>query len=263
MELSYDWIGFQDLFYPRARTQLGRGAIGVQTGPLHVIAENDTVVEIFGENEDLSDWIGASLGQLKSQMPNRKLVLFDRKEVDAWMQESLPLPHFYEQIELHREKALGISLEKPTDPKGAKKPAKKKESALEFKQHFLLEAILGWWGKVLPSAYGIFIQVEGQGAQEFLLLVRRGAFDGFHKPDLSYLGAERRKQPAEVTKFLSEKYLVPIQGIFVSASDWTEWLNSPSPWNLVSKSLKAGRTRIYPKRYGMKLLLGSRAYLKL
>ena len=54
-------------------------------------------------------------------------------------------------------------------------------------------------------------------------MIRRGRIDAFHEPDLSSMGQDRRKVPAEVVKYLSEKHLVPVQGIFVPAAEWADW----------------------------------------
>ena len=33
----------------------------------------------------------------------------------------------------------------------------------------MLEAMQGWWGKVLPSAYGVLIRLEGQGERDLFV----------------------------------------------------------------------------------------------
>jgi hypothetical protein len=267
MELSYDWQSFQSMFYPKRRsaTQLG-SEIG---GPIYLVCEGNIIVSAFAENDDLSDWIGAEYQELAAEQPHRELLLFERAKVDGWMSESMALPHIHEQLEFLREKA-GLDVVS-TRAKPAKKGRKLSRQNVELKQghghlghqHFLLEAMQGWWGKVLPSAYGVFIRLEGQGEQDLFVLVRRGRLEAFHEPDLSSMGKERRKVPGDVVKYLSEKHLVPVQGMFVPAQEWAEWSDSHNPWRRITASLKANQARMVPFRWSLMSMMASRAFLSL
>ena len=241
MELSYDWRTFQTMFYPRRRPNIAQGS--VPAGAINVVIDQDTVVVAFGEYEDLSEWIGASFKEMSAQMTNRQLIAFQRSDVDSWISEAAGLPHFFDQVELLRTKAAGTA-----------------GSGLKFPRHFLIEALCGWWNRLLPSCYGLFVRVEGQPDQDIILLVRRGAFDGFHRPDLVPLGPERGKQASEIVKYLSERYLAPVQGVFVSAADWAEWSRDPNPWRNIAKAVSANRARLVPFRWGIAFLMSLRAF---
>jgi hypothetical protein len=248
MELTHDWKSFRNLFYPQRRAN--GGAERDANLPAYLIVENDRVVAAFADHEDLSDWVGAPLEEAQSRLAHRKLVAFDRAQVDQWIQGAVALPHFYDQVEYLKTRAKPMA-----------------GGPLEFRRHFLLEALHGWWGKVLPSAYGIFIRVEAEAGkpspqdQEFLLIVRRGNFEGFIRPDLSSLSPDRRRQPEAVVRYLSEKHLVPVQGMYVNASEWNAWSLQGEPWRDVARSIKAQRTRMVPFRWSLAALVTTRGLL--
>lgn len=261
MELSHDWVGFQSLFQPHRR-QSTTGASG--GGPIYLVVDGDVIITAYAEQEDLSDWIGGSHRELVAQHRHRPIAAFDREQADRLGQEALragtpqgpdaPLGHaqFYDQVEMLRSKSALVS---PDGAAGGRKP--------EPIQHFLFEAIHGWWAKVLPASYGIYLRIEGRPERHFLLVVRRGSFEAFHEPDLTSIGPDRRRQPADVVKYLSERYLVPVQGVLVSAADWDEWAQLRDPWGLVARSFRAERTRLVPSHLGLRSLIGARTLLGL
>ncbi len=242
MELICDWKGFQSIFYPRRRNQSpGRSALS----PAYVLADDDCVVAAFAENEDLSDWTGASLKEVTSERNHRPLVTLQRKDVESWSSELLASPHFYEQVEFLRAKFM----------------ASAPEMEAPFSRHFLLEGLHSWWGKILPSSYGLFFRIEAQSTQDFLVIVQRGIVSGFHEPDLSTLGFERQRSHLEIVKYLSEKYLVPVQGVFLPSSEWADWIESEHPWREVAQSVRANRVKLVPFRWSLMTLVASRAFL--
>ena len=239
MELTHDWRNFQDMFYPSRRTSVPVDS--ARHGSAYVIVEGDQIVAAFTDGEDLSDWIGATRQELAAHLQHREIRVLKRDEVDRWVNESLERPHFYEQVEYLRAMASS-----------------------PVRRHFLLEALRGWWEKVLPSTYGIFIRAEGQGGksdQDLFILVRRGALDAFHEPDLHSMGPERRRQPGDVVKYLSEKHLVPVQGLFVPAAMWEEWSQDPNPWRQIALAIRANKAKLMPFRWTVVTLLGMRGFL--
>jgi hypothetical protein len=248
MELNYDWRSFKKLFHPHHHAEVLQGNLGL--GPIYAVIEGDLIVAVLSASEDLTDWLGGSYGEFKAQFQYREVIAFERKNVDHWTKESLTIPHFYGQSE-HLRRSAKTSV-------GASDP-----SALGFNQHFLIQEILGGWAKVLPSSYGVYIRVEGQVEQSFLLLVRRGSIEGFLVPDLTSIGVERRRNPADVVKYLAEKYLVPIQGLFVPSLDWSEWARSDRPWKQVAQAVRENRVKLVPFRWNIAALIGARAYLQL
>ncbi|MGK5083359.1 hypothetical protein WDW37_08625 [Bdellovibrionota bacterium FG-1] len=250
MELTYDWQSFQSMFYPKRRSATGLGA--ETAGAVYLIIEDKVIVAAFAEGEDVSDWIGAKHEDMAVEMPHRELLLFERQAVDGWLVELTSLSHLHEQLEFLRKKATETAVS-----------SRNRCAPHLGYQHFLLEAIQSWWGKVLPSAYGIFIRLEGQHARDLFVLVRRGRLECFHEPDLTSMGRERCKVAPEVVKYLSEKHLVPVQGVFVPAQTWAGWSNSPTPWGKVAFAVKTNEAKLVPFRWGLVSLMASRAFLGL
>lgn len=252
MELNFDWRGFQSTFYPRRRPQVAASAEA--TSPVYLVVEGDTIISAFGENEDFSEWQGAPCKEMAAEVQHRDLVIYERKDVDRWIQESLSQPHFYEQVHFLRA---------TSNPKVMSKSSViKSKPQLLVQQNFFLEALLGWWAKILPSSYGVFIRLEGESdTQDFFVLIRRGRIECFHEPDLSSMGPERRKQPDSVVKYLSEKHLVRVQGLFVPRDEWLEWNDCGNPWRKMALAIRANRARLVPFRWGLMMLITSRAFL--
>jgi hypothetical protein len=141
---------------------------------------------------------------------------------------------------------------------------------------FLLEAVRGWWAKILPSAYGIFIRLEERAGtpsvatagaqQEIFLLIRRGRLELFHEPDLSFLGTEKIRRPASIVKYLSEKHGVPVQGLFIPAEDWAEWsepAHEKDAWRKLAMAVKENRAKLVPFRWQIAALGAAKAFLGL
>jgi hypothetical protein len=255
MELTYDWQAFHEVF---TRPRSASPASGQPTGPVFAVLHDGAVVAAYAENEDLSDWIGAASSEIATGLGHRELRFYDRSKADAWIAEALALPHAYEQRSFLARKAV---------PEPRTGDSSRKLSVVGPKLHFLLEAVEGWWGKLLPSAYGLLIRLEGQStgreAGSLLVVVRRGRIESFQEPDLGPMGAERAKQPAEVIKYLSEKHLVPVQGLFVPAHEWREWSESPKPWVKLAAAVRANRARLVPFRWFLVTLMATRAFLRL
>lgn len=264
MELNYDWQSFQAMFYPKRRSSTPSSADIV--GPAYLVTEGETIVGAFAESEDLSDWMGAAYADMAAEMPHRELLIFERSQLDGWLEESMKLPHLHEQVEFLRKRAAvgAVSTRARPSKKGRKSDIQRRHGHAHLGHpHFLLEAMQGWWGKVLPSAYGVLIRTEGPRETDLFVVIRRGRIDSFHEPDLSSMGKDRRKVPADVVKYLSEKHLLPVQGIFVPAAEWAEWAETPGPWRKVAASLKANQSRLVPFRWSLVSLMATRAFLGL
>jgi hypothetical protein len=259
MELSYDWRCFQSVFRSAPRDPL---VPGTSSGPVQVVVEDQKILAAFAENEDFSEWIGQGFTQLASEIPHRELIVFKRDEVDHWLKESLSQSHYYDQTEFLRKSAIPQTLARGRFKKNAKSPVLKQGARIHVEKHFALEALQGWWLKLMPASFGFFLRLEGrlgsQSQQEIFVLIRRGNIVLFCEPDLSYLGTERRKIPALVVKYLSEKYSVPVQGFFVPDEKWGEWSVSGNPWKQVFSSLRAQQSKMVPFRWGVATLIAAR-----
>jgi hypothetical protein len=247
MELNYDWKSFQSMFYPKKRL-----TYSLESSPasIYLISEGNVIISTFSEGEDLSDWIGATRDEVKAEFAHRELIFFNREEVDQWTNASVDLVHFYDQIQFLKTEV------KP------QLVTKNKLKVLEAfaPRHFFLQAIQSWWHKVLPSTYGVYISLDGVHGSSLLLTVQRGRIDSFYVPDLSSMMQERRRHPSDIVRFISERYLIPVQGIFLTSNEWMEWSESPNPWLKIIKAVKANRYKVVPFRWGLVSLIAIRAY---
>ncbi len=295
MELTYDWHGFQSMFYPKRRVPAsaadepaGAAYLVIDT-PERLEAVPDrgeaVILSTYCDGEDYSDWVGHTVSEMAVEVTHRELVLFERKDVDSWMDESLELPHFYDQIEHLRLRAASRTLTRDRGGRGASgAPASltyKDGAKLDVQRHFLLEALQsGAWSRLLPSSYGLFISLQkgsarpaaparGQTAliapdsQNLFVVIRRGRVDLFCEPELSSLGKERCRQPLEIARYLSEKYLVPVQGVMAQADEWKLWSESENPWRQIAFAIRSHHVRLYPFRWNVVTLIATRGILGL
>lgn len=248
MELGYDWKNFQTVFFPKKRI------VHSEVTPKHsifLIMEGRVVVSAFSEAEDLSDWLGATLDELKAEYPHRDLIAYTREDFDRSLSDLPKLAHYYDQIQHLRTQLTPSQISEP----------KTSKNQLTLEKHFLLSAIQTWWKTFFPMHYGIYISIEGQKTVSFLLKINRGRVDSFLVPDFSSLPPEKRKSSNEQVKFLSEHYLVPVQGFYVNHSEWSEWVESENPWPKMVAAFKANRNKLVPFNWGLAALIASRAYL--
>jgi len=269
MELNYDWKSFQNFFYSKKRNSqtnpqpnagngnasagasLSAGASAHEDAPIYLVADGRVVVSAFSETGELAEWIGATSDEVAAEFSGRQVVKFDRSKVDEWMNSSTGLSHFYDQIQFLRTQAK---------PEIVGKGKKSRASEGVFKKHFLLEAVQGWWQKLLPSHYGVYIRLEGSQGLSLLLLVKRGRLDSFYIPDLSSMIPERRQYSADVVRFLEERYLVPVQGVFLTVEEWADWSESPNPWRSIVTAVKAQRSKLVPFNWVVAGLVFLRGY---
>lgn len=260
MELTYDWRCFQSMFYPKRRAP-GVRAQECST-PVYLVVDEGKIMAAYGEGDDFSSWIGSSYQDMAAEVTHRELILFDRKNVDQWLSQSLTLPHFYDQVEYLREQANPQTVKRSRFKFGPRALVLKEALEVPVNRHFVLDAIRSWWGKVLPSSYGIFFRLEGDHQQQnLMIIIRRGRVDSFIEPDFHSMGKDRSKIPADVVKYLSEKYLVPVQGVFMAADQWQEWSDSEHPWRSVAMAIKANEAKLVPFRWGVVSLIATRAFL--
>ena len=249
MELTFDWVSYQETFHPRVKGQAAAPKTGGLARPAYLMLEGDTILEAYAEGEDLSEWVGAAYSEVSKGIRNRELIAVDRHQAEQALFSSLAQPHFHQQVdELRKVPRAALSGSEP-----------------EVHGHFLMEGLESGWSKVLPSSYGLFIRLEGANGQEkdFVVLVRRGEVVGFHRPDLSFLSTERKRSPNDVVKYLSDKYLVPIQGLFVSQAQWNDWATSEAPWKALALSVRKNDAKLVPWRWSVATWIGAKGLLKL
>lgn len=261
MELSTHWKSWDKFFSPRRRSAQVKPAPLARA--LYLVLEEGVVVSAYSEGEDLSDWLGSSLEELGERLAHREVVALDRKDWDAALLEARSKGHLDAQIEFLRsrmEAELPRVAERISESKapGVRAPA----SLRSFQNRsFLLQALEGWWLRVLPQSFGVWLRLEGQTTSDLLLLYRNGKLEQFVEPDLSSLGTERTSS-AEIAKFLTERFALPVQGIVIPAQDWFRWTTEgQDPWREVWQALRAGRVELAPRKAGVQALIACRAYL--
>jgi hypothetical protein len=136
-------------------------------------------------------------------------------------------------------------------------------------EHFIFAGIRSWWGRLLPSSFGVYLSLEGNDsleARSILLVFRKGELQEFDEPDLSAISHERRNDLGEVVKVLRERHRVPVQGFAMNRADFDEWTEAgdvSATWKNVARALKQNRLTLHPFRFGVAALLGSRGIFAL
>jgi hypothetical protein len=261
MELSTNWKAWDKFFSPRRRSAQTKPA--ALSRALYLVLEEGVVVSAYSEGEDLSDWLGCSVEELGDRLAHREVVALDRKDWDAALLEARSKGHLDSQIEYLRtrvESELPRMAERVAESKalGVRAPA----TFRSFQNRsFLLQSLEGWWLRVLPQSFGVWLRLEGQASSDLLLLYRNGKLEQFLEPDLTTLGTER-SSPEEITKLLSERFALPVQGVVIPAQDWFRWTTEgQDPWREVWQAFRAGRVELAPRRLSVQALIGCRAVL--
>jgi hypothetical protein len=270
MELSQDWRQLQSTFFRSSFPMKGPVVASAGTGTLYCVQDQGVLIQAFAEGDDLSDWIGASMDEVRSQFLNRVIVELDRKALEATLLSSLGEPHLEAQIAQWRQDARDQSvLSTGGVSRGVAKTRKDfdlLDRHLVSQRHFLLDALKdSWWTRVLPSSFGIFLRFEGAseapGKRDFLLVYRKGKLEQFGVPDLNFMGADRRREPAEVAKYLSDRCMVPVQCVLLRDEDWERWSAEASPWREIAWAVQSNRVQLVPFRWSIVSMLAARGLL--
>ncbi len=246
MELVYDWKSFQTLFYSKKKLN----SSDLQT-PVYLVCEGQVVISAFSEGQDLSEWIGATCDEVDSEFAHRELFVFDRNQVDQWMNQAVEKSHFYDQLQFLQAQSQPLRRNR----------SRNKSGDLTHRKHFLLRSLDTWWRVLLPSHFGIYISLDQNPAASIFLLVQKGRVASFHVPDLSSMIPDRRRVPSDVARYISERHLVPVQGLFLSTKEWAEWSENENPWPQIAAALRSDRTKLAPFNWGIAVLIVLRAYL--
>lgn len=254
MELTWDWKSFQNLFHARRKVPLPAN----RAAPVYLVMDGDRIVSAHCEGEETSEWVGRRISEVEKEFAHRDRVVYGRESVDAELLGALEQPHYQDQIEYLRARV------RPSV--SGSRSVHRREVQVPVNRHFLLHGLQTWWSRVFPSSYGVFVRLElaqGAIAKDFLVVVRRGRLDAFLEPDLSSMGAERSRMPAEVVRYLSERYHVPVQGLIARKEDWDHWSEHGNPWPAVAKALRSEHAKLVPFHWGLATMIGARAFLGL
>ncbi|MFN7685371.1 MAG: hypothetical protein ACK5QT_08170 [Oligoflexia bacterium] len=255
MELVQDWRALQRVFYPVRREGGGSNA------PIYLVEDQGVVLSAFAEGEDLSSWVGTSVDELKVQFANREIVRATHKQMDLWIIEALAETHLPAQIDRIRKEWV-----EETRGSGRDTP----QQALPRRGHFLFDALeRSWWNRVLPSSFGVLLRLESEGGQltDFIVVYRKGKLEQFGEPDLSFLGADRRADLSDVTKYLGERLSVPVQGVQLLQQDWKAWSEQsrpwPHPWKEIAWAIQSKRVQLMPFRWSWVGMIATRGFVGL
>jgi len=195
--------------------------------------------------------VGATVVEMQKEFPHREVVLFERTEVEDWLKSGAKLTHFSAFAEMVRERA--------TQNLTSKKIARKN---LLSRDHFLLEALGGWWGKLLPSVFGLYLHLDnGEGRERtFFVIYRRGKVESYDIPDFTGFNRPAGKEREAAVKFLSERYSVTVQGLFLSESQWQIWSGDADPWKKIAKSFKENSNQLVPFKMSLAAMIGGKAF---
>jgi hypothetical protein len=244
MKLGQDWLAFQKTMHPQKKSRMPATSNHV------VVAQiKDHAVKILSDLETLSMGEQTRMSELIPRVPgDKKVVSFETQSLSRAILKSLEHSDVYHQLESIRHSLPATHGEIPV-----------------FEPHFLIQALTtGFWSKVLPSQFGIYIRLEdSESPQSLLVLLKRGKVDQFDDPDLSSLSAERQETPIEVVKYLREKYGSPVQAIYLNRKDWIEWCETENPWKTITSALRAERITLVPFKMSVAALIGAKAYCHL
>jgi len=244
MDLGQDWNSLNRTLYPRKKS---KGSS--ESGVVFVAHHAERVLRILGDRDELLFSTGAPLSEAMNAVgAGRKVVAIDIAEMDRALAQALKTDGaIYEQV---------LSLREELRPSKGKIPTPE--------EHFIFAAVRSWWGKLLPSSFGVYLHLEGTEALEptsILLIFRKGELQEFDEPDLSGISQERREDLNEVVKVLRERYRVPVQGFALNRADfdaWTESENTSATWKNLARALKQNRMTLHPFRFGVAALVGAR-----
>jgi hypothetical protein len=257
MELNFHWKTFRTVFltYSQSTSNL--------LEPLYIVAEKRTIIALFSDTEDLSDWIGSTYEELLDAFPQRNFIIYPREKVDHWLEMSLSQSHFYDQALFLREQAKSYLANHPeaiisTSDKGSLRHFR----IDRIPEHFLLKALNSWWLKILPEYYAIYLDLsENHTSWSLLVFIQRGKVITFQVPDFTSISKTNPPSLRQRIEFLKSRHLIPIQGISVAFQQWKEWSSLENPWHQIVHALKKDKQKVIPQGFGIQLLIRTKSFL--
>lgn len=263
MEVLHDWTKYQNVFYPHHRKKAFLGGQGLKAR-MGVIIRGDVIIRAYSGQEDLQQWSGAQLSDFCKHFAHYEIHAFDVAKVDENLTKVAEKDHFVAQEQLLDNETEGTLLSFDESSECIERTTlSARELSNKSFQNFLVQGVTGWWKKLLPQSYGIYLKMEGARHQDFFLLVRDGGVERYFVPDFTGLGGVEHRIPGELVRSLSERYAVPVQGIFVQREDWMVWTESNHPWPGIAKAIRTKRAQLIPFRWGLVSLVALRAFLSI
>ena len=262
MELGQDWIHFKKFLHPKSKSSKNTDGKNINKG-IVVIQNQNKAIRVISETDDIAVNAGTPMDEILSHLSSdKKGAVIDKSKIDMALKQALSVDKVYQQIDV------------------LKSHLKPDYGKFEYNQtSLLLKALEGFWSKVLPSQYGVYIRLEGGTSQskfaptdyaddmsskDFLILFKKGKVDQFDDPDLSSISHDRQKDAEQVIKVLRERYSVPIQGFVMDRRDWVDWCARvengewKAVWRQISLALRQNRIQLAPFRWSVASMIGAR-----
>lgn len=241
MDLGQDWIKYRDFMNPKRRLKTPQFS-NIAT----FVTQGNEPVRVISDSDSLNSIQGGTLSDAMLQVePRHGALVVDSDKLDRALYEATKLDGFtLEQIQSVRDKV------KPTFGEFQK-----------WQEPFLVEAMHSWWGRLLPSSFGVYLSLSDNPNQSLLLLFKKGKLENFGEPDLSSLSEERRRSTDEIVKYLTEKFSVKIQGLRLKTKDWEEVCEDAQPWKKISMLLRTDSAALVPFRIVTAALIGTKGVL--
>jgi hypothetical protein len=209
-----------------------------EASEVFVVAEDGWIKAIDGPLPDpLFDWVGEPLSLLQAQYPSLKLQVIKASLLEqAWRKKEPALSFFQEW----RRLANQVFLEEKR-----KKPA----------VHPFLAGFQSPWLQVLPRHFTMYICVSGHQEKHALFEIKQGQLIDFSIPDFQSLETAKTASLEERVEHLRRNRSEAVQGVRLGKEFWTQLMQSPQPWGLLTKGLKKGAIQLAPKRLSFYLWL--------
>lgn len=236
MELVLDYKVYREFFgqFPkRSRPPQNLNS------PVMLVTEADRIVGVYSESEDLRSAIGRSYPEIYEKYKNRGVHRVEASQLKAAFKNTLSISHSLGQVESLRS-ALTKNFQS-TYPE----------------HHPLFDLVQGKLRKLLPHDFGFFIRIKNEKQEErcVLLVVKGKNVERLLEPDLSLISAERKKDLEGLTKYLSEKYFVPVVSLQATQEFWNRFSESAHPWMVLFKASESGEIELTPKTWMTRGLL--------
>lgn len=241
MELGQDWIKYRDFMNPKRRLKTPK--FSNQT---LFVSDNAKTVRVVSDSDNLNSSSGQLLSDAMMQTePRHSPLVVEAERLDAALAQAAQADAYaLEQVSMLRDKV------KPTFG-----------SFSQWEEPFLVEAMHSWWGRLLPSSFGVYLSLSDNPNQSILLLFKKGRLDSFGEPDLSSLSEERRRSADEIVKYLREKFSLPVQGLRIKSQDWEAVTEDAHPWKKISQLIRSDSASLVPFRVLTAALIGTKGIL--
>jgi hypothetical protein len=213
-----------------------------------------TVVCALVEGEDTSEWVGAPVSELSEKLPDRDLVLLDA-QLGGEQWEALVTSNggadAREPLSLLDQRKAWLQGARALVYRRGTRSFGQELKRTPTMGHFLIDAVVSKAFSRWLFNYSVWIRVLPETPDEpfdFLFQVKEGRLASLCRPELQSMSEERRQEPTEVVKAISEKYWTKTQGVVFTSEAWEACQKAALPWREVRKGLQNRAIRLVPFR---------------